>query len=163
MTERERLLDQFEREVQGQPWHGPSLTTILDGVTAAQAAHKVSPDAHSIWEILLHMTGWKREVTGRARGNAAAEPAQGDWPVIGDPTDTRWREAQADHLRAQRELVDVLGSLTDAKLATKVPGDTAAFVGAGLSVLATLWGLVQHDVYHAGQIAILKKLTANVR
>jgi uncharacterized damage-inducible protein DinB len=163
MTERERLLDQFEREVQGQPWHGPSLTTILDGVTAPQAAHKVSPDAHSIWEILLHMTGWKREVTGRARGKVAAEPAAGDWPEIGEPTDTRWRDAQADHLRAQRELLDVLGSLSDAGLATRVPGDAAAFVGAGLSVRATLWGLVQHDVYHAGQIAILKKLTAKAR
>jgi uncharacterized damage-inducible protein DinB len=163
MTERERLLDQFEREIQGQPWHGPSLTTILDGVTAAQAAHKLSPDAHSIWEILLHMTGWKREVAKRARGNVAAEPSEGDWPAIGDATDARWREAQANHLRAQRELLDVLGALPDEKLTAKVPGDTAAFVGAGLSVLATSWGLVQHDVYHAGQIALLKKLTANVR
>jgi uncharacterized damage-inducible protein DinB len=163
MTERERLVNQFEREVQGQPWHGPSLTTILDGVTAAQAAHKPSPDAHSIWEILLHMTGWKREVTRRALGHEAAEPAQGDWPAIGEPSDARWREAQADHLRAQRELLDAIDGLTDAQLATKVPGNTETFDGAGLSVLATLWGLVQHDVYHAGQIAIVKKMAAGVR
>jgi uncharacterized damage-inducible protein DinB len=159
MNERARLVDQFEREIQGQPWHGPSLTTILDGVTAAQAAHRPSADAHSIWEILLHMTGWKREVTRRARGGEASEPAQGDWPATGEPTEARWREAQADHLRAQRELLDVVRDLPDPALAATVPGDTAAFVGAGLSVTATLWGLVQHDVYHAGQIAILKKMT----
>jgi uncharacterized damage-inducible protein DinB len=163
MTERERLVDQFEREVQGQPWHGPSLTTILDGVTAVQAAYKPSPDAHSMWEILLHMTGWKREVTRRAQGHPAAEPAEGDWPAVGEPADARWREAQAEHLRAQRELLDVVTGLSEGKLAAKVPGNTEAFIGAGLSVLATLWGLVQHDVYHAGQIAILKKMASNVR
>jgi uncharacterized damage-inducible protein DinB len=163
MTEKERLLDQFEREIQGQPWHGSSLTTILDGVTAAQAAHRPSRDAHSIWEILLHMTGWKREVTRRALGHEAAEPAGGDWPAVGEPSDARWRETQADHLRAQRELIDAVVSLSDSKLATKVPGNSEAFVGAGLSVLATLWGLVQHDVYHAGQIAILKKMAAGIR
>jgi uncharacterized damage-inducible protein DinB len=163
MTEKERLLDQLEREIQGQPWHGPSLTTILDGVTPAQAAHKPSADAHSIWEILLHMTGWKREVTRRARGHEAAEPEQGDWPAIGEPNDTRWREAQADHLRAQRELIDAVSGLSESQLATKVPGNIEAFVGAGLSILATLWGVVQHDVYHAGQIAILKKMAARHR
>ena len=163
MTEKARLLDQFEREVQGQPWHGPSLTTILDGVTAAQAAHTQSGEAHSIWEILLHMTGWKREVSRRALGHEAAEPAHGDWPPIGEPTESLWREAQADHLRAQRELLDILRGLSDATLDTKVPGNPAAFIGAGLSIAATLWGLVQHDVYHSGQIAILKKMTAEVR
>ena len=159
MTEKERLIDQFEREIQGQPWHGSSLTTILDGVNAEQATRKPSPDAHSIWEILLHMTGWKREVTNRARGGVAAEPTLGDWPAIGEPTESRWREAQADHLRAQRELIDVVSGLSDTQIRARVPGDTAAFVGAGLSILATLWGLVQHDVYHSGQIALLKKMT----
>jgi hypothetical protein len=163
MTERDRLVDQFRREVEGQPWHGPSLMTILDGVTAAQAAHKPSSAAHSIWEIVLHMTGWKREVARRALGHTAAEPAAGDWPAIGEATDSRWRDAQADLLRAQRELLDVIGRLSDAQLAAKVPGDSAAFIGAGLSVMATLWGLVQHDVYHAGQMAILKKMGGNLR
>ena len=162
MTERDRLIDQFQREVEGQPWHGPSLTSILDGINAAQAARKAS-DAHSMWEILLHMTGWKREVTRRALGNAAAEPAQGDWPPIGEATDPRWRAAQEDYLRAHEELLDVLRGLTEAQLAARVPGDSAAFIGAGLSVTATLWGLVQHDVYHAGQIAILKRIVGDLR
>lgn len=161
MTEKDRLIDQFEREIQGQPWHGPSLTSIVDGITAAQAGRKASDAAHSIWEILLHMTGWKREVTRRAQGHTAAEPTEGDWPPIGDVTEARWRAARTEHLRAQEELLKVVRGLTDAQLAARVPGDSAAFIGAGLSVTATLWGLVQHDVYHAGQIAILKKLTGS--
>lgn len=159
MTERERLVDQFEREIAGQPWHGPSLANILDGIAAEQAARKPSPDAHSIWQIVLHMTGWKREVTRRAQGHAAAEPAEGDWPAIGEVSERRWSEAQEDHRRAQRELLDLVRSLDDGRLSAKVTGNAAAFIGAGISVKATLYGLLQHDVYHAGQIALLKKLT----
>jgi uncharacterized damage-inducible protein DinB len=159
MTERERLVDQFEREIAGQPWHGPSLASILDGISAEQAARKPSPDAHSIWEVLLHMTGWKREVAHRAQGHAAAEPAQGDWPPVGDVSDRRWLEAQEDHRRAQRELLDLVRGLDDDRLSARVPGNSAAFIGAGISLKATLYGLLQHDVYHAGQLALLKKLT----
>jgi len=158
MTERDRLINQFEREIGGEPWHGPSLVGILEGVTAEQAARKPSADAHSIWEIVLHMTGWKREVMRRAQGHVAAEPAQGDWPAIGDVSEERWSHAQEDHLHANRELVDLVRGLTDAELEAKVSGDSAAFIGAGISVKATLYGLLQHDVYHSGQIAILKKI-----
>ena len=158
MTERDRLVNQFEREIGGQPWHGASLANILENVTAEQAARKLSGDVHSIWEILLHMTGWKREVTNRARGQRAGEPAAGDWPAIGEPSEARWAEAQADHLRAQRDLLDLVRSLSDAQLDAKVTGDTEAFIGAGISVKATIYGLLQHDVYHAGQIALLKKM-----
>lgn len=157
MTERERLVDYLEREVSGRPWHGPSLTSILDGVTAEQAAHKPSVATHSIWEILLHMTGWTREVTRRAHGHPAAEPECGDWPAIGDVSDARWRASKDDYFRAHRELIAVLRTLQDAQLDSKVTGDTAAFIGAGISVRATLYGILQHDVYHSGQMALLKK------
>jgi uncharacterized damage-inducible protein DinB len=158
MTERDRLIDQLEREIIGEPWHGPSLTSILEGLTAEQAARKASPDAHSIWEILLHMTGWKREVARRARGHAASEPAAGDWPAIGEVSERRWNATREDHLRAQDELVELVRGLSDAQLDAKVKGDSAAFIGAGVTVRATLYGVLQHDVYHAGQIAILKKI-----
>ncbi|MGH8185230.1 MAG: DinB family protein, partial [Steroidobacteraceae bacterium] len=93
------------------------------------------------------------------QGHAAAEPAQGDWPAIGEVSERRWSEAQEDHRRAHRELLDLVRGLDDARLSAKVTGDSAAFIGAGISVKATLYGLLQHDVYHAGQVALLKKLT----
>ena len=158
MTERDRLVDQLEREIKGQPWHGPSLRSIVEGLSADQAAHKPSRDAHSIWEILLHMTGWKREVGRRAQGHAAAEPAGGDWPPVGDISESRWRAAQDDHLEAHRELIELARGLSDAQLDTKVKGNPADYIGAGITVRATLYGILQHDCYHAGQIAILKKI-----
>jgi len=159
MTERDRLVNQFEREIGGQPWHGPSLAAILEGITAEQAARRFSADTHSVWEILLHMTGWKREVIARARGREAGEPEGGDWPAAGEVSEARWSAAQADHREAQRELLDLLRSLPEHQLEARVAGDTAASIGAGISVKATIYGLLQHDVYHAGQIALLKRLT----
>ena len=158
MTERDRLVDQLEREVDRGPWHGPSLTKILQGVAAEQAARKFSADAHSMWEILLHMTGWKREVARRAQGHTAGDPPGGDWPEVGEVSEVRWRAAQEDHFRAQREIVELVRGLSDAQLDVKVKGDTARYIGAGISVRATLYGILQHDVYHSGQIALLKKL-----
>ncbi|MGH9347440.1 MAG: DinB family protein [Vicinamibacterales bacterium] len=158
MTERDRLVDQFEREISGEPWHGPSLTSILDGITAEQAARKPPAGAHSIWEIVLHMTGWKREVARRAEGHPAGEPPLGDWPATGDVSEPRWRKAREDLLRAEHELVKLVRSLPEAGLDAKVTGEATASIGAGISVKATLYGLLQHDVYHAGQIAILKKI-----
>jgi uncharacterized damage-inducible protein DinB len=158
MTERERLVKELEREISGEPWHGPSLSTILKGITAEQAAHRPSTEAHSIWEILLHMTGWKREVTRRAQGHTAAEPAEGDWPRVDEVSEARWRSACEDHLRAQQELAELIRNLADEQLDVTVKGDTAAYIGAGISVRANLYGILQHDVYHAGQIALLKKM-----
>jgi len=129
------------------------------GITAEQAARKLSPEGHSIWEILVHMTGWKREVTRRAQGNTAAEPASGDWPAIGEVSDARWQAAREDHMDAQRELLQLVRGLTDAQLDAKVKGDTAAYIGAGVSVRANLYGILQHDTYHSGQIAMLKRMS----
>ena len=83
MSEIQRIVDQLEREHTGDPWHGSPLHAILDGVTAAQAAARPLPAAHSIWELVLHMTGWKSEVRRRLSGAPAAEPDGGDWPEVG--------------------------------------------------------------------------------
>lgn len=162
MTERDFLIDQLDREIGGEPWHGPSLANIVDGMSAEQAAFKPSPEAHSAWEILLHMTGWKREVARRARGQKAGEPPEGDWPAVGDVSDARWAEARNDHVRAHRELVELIRSLSDERLEARVEGDAAAPIGARVSVKATLYGLLQHDVYHSGQLALLKKVGGGV-
>ena len=67
--------DLVERVVEGDPWHGPNVVALLDGVSARDAAAEVVPGAHSIWQLVLHMTGWTREVRARLEGEAAGEPA----------------------------------------------------------------------------------------
>jgi uncharacterized damage-inducible protein DinB len=157
MTEIDHIADQLEREFAGDPWHGSPLMSILDGVTAAQAAAKPVPQAHSIWELVLHVTGWKNEVRQRLTGAPAGEPAEGDWPAVEAVSDAAWREA-LERLRAvHTALVETVRALPASRLheATRDPRNRP--LGTGVSYYVTLHGIVQHDVYHAGQIAILKK------
>ena len=157
MSEILRLVDELEREHDGDPWHGSPLTTILDGIDAEQAgAHPVG-GAHSIWELVLHLTAWKNEVRRRLSGAPAAEPEDGDWPAVGEPTAERWKDALGRLDRAHRTLVAVVREFPEAKLyeATNDPRDRP--LGSGVSYYVTLHGLAQHDAYHAGQIALLRK------
>ena len=157
MTEISRIVDQLRREHDGDPWHGSPLLTILEGVTAAQAAAKPVAGAHSIWELVLHITGWKGEVRRRLSGAPAGEPEAGDWPAVGKPTSERWAEARTWLLSGHDQLIAAVQQLPEARLyeATNDPRDRP--LGAGVSYYVLLHGIVQHDVYHAGQIAILKK------
>ncbi|HET7218885.1 MAG TPA: DinB family protein [Vicinamibacterales bacterium] len=157
MSEITRIIDELEREHAGDPWHGSPLKDILDGIDAAQAARRPLAGAHSIWELVLHVTGWKQEVARRTAGGAAAEPPDGDWPEVGEPTDARWKKALAKLETAHRELIAAIRALPEPKLfeATNDPRNRP--LGAGVSYYVLLHGIVQHDVYHAGQIALLKK------
>ena len=151
------IADLIERVMSGDPWHGPSVKKVLDGVTAAAAAKKTVPNAHSIWELVIHMTGWTREVAARLGGRAAQEPEAGDWPEIGEPSEARWREAQAALFAAHRELAAAIRRLDPDTLPRPVRDFRDDALGTGLSHYLTLHGLVHHTLYHSGQIAILKR------
>jgi uncharacterized damage-inducible protein DinB len=153
----ERIIDELDREHTGDPWHGSPLHQILDGIDAQQAARAPIPGGHSIWEIVLHMTGWKTEVAQRVTGAPAGEPAAGDWPAIGDPTDARWRAALDGLEAAHKQLIASIKSLPEEKLFEPTNDPRNRPLGTGVSYYVLLHGIVQHDVYHAGQIAILKK------
>jgi len=157
MSEIPRIIDQIEREHDGDPWHGSPLSAILKGTTAQSASRRPIPGAHTIWELVLHMTGWKNEVSRRLFGAPAGMPEGGDWPEVGEPTEARWRSALDRLETAHRNLMTGIRSLPEDKLfqPTNDPRDRP--LGAGVSYYVLLHGIVQHDVYHAGQIALLKK------
>jgi uncharacterized damage-inducible protein DinB len=156
MSEIDRIIDELRREHAGEPWHGPSLRQILDGVTAAQAASRPLPGGHTIWELVLHITAWKNEVRRRLAGAAAADPPEGDWPQVGETSVERWRQALGALERAQTELVADIRRLPQERLSEPI-NDPRAPGGKGVSYYVLLHGIVQHDAYHAGQIAILKR------
>ena len=151
MTELERIADQLRRAHEGDAWHGPSLSEALDGVNANSAAEKPIPGAHSIWEIVLHVTVWESVVRRRLSGEVVRTISpEEDWPVASAPTDAAWQTA-LDQLRAGRDqLLQTISRLTDRQLTEVVPG-------MNYTAYIMLHGAVQHATYHAGQIALLKK------
>jgi uncharacterized damage-inducible protein DinB len=153
MTEIQRLLDQLERAYQGDAWHGPSVTALLDGVTARQAAAKPVPGGHSIWELTLHISLWQ-DVARRRLGKEVIgdPPPQVDWPAIESPTDAAWQKALQDLRESYQNLRKSVSQLPDESLNEIVPSKR-------YSIYVLLHGVIQHSLYHAGQIAILKKLT----
>jgi len=156
--EADRLIDQFKRAHDGDPWHGSPVKAILKGVTAEQAARTPANGAHSIWALVLHMTGWRNEVAQRAKGKPAGEPAAGDYPEVGDPTPARWKAALAALDASHANLVEVVRGMSDEHLLKPTNDPRSRPLGTGVSYYELLHGIVQHDAYHAGQIAILKKV-----
>ena len=158
MSEPLRIADELFREHEGDPWHGSSVTQILRGVTAAQAAARIVPHVHTVWQLVLHMTAWKHEVRRRLGGGAAADPEEGDWPEVGDATPERWREALDGLDAAHTALVSAVRALDESTLLEPTNDPRNRVTGTGVSKYVLLHGLVQHDAYHAGQIALLVKV-----
>ena len=157
MHEIARIIDQLEREFDGDPWHGSPLSSILGGVSHEQAAAKKVANGHSIWELVLHIAAWKNEVRRRLSGAPAAEPQEGDWPQPGETTAERW-QAALEHLEtSHRLLVSAARDFPEPNLYIPSNDQRDREQGTGVTYYELLHGLVQHDVYHAGQIALLKK------
>jgi uncharacterized damage-inducible protein DinB len=154
MSEVTRIADQLRRAVAGDAWHGDSLFEILDGVTAAQAAARPIKNAHTIWELVLHIAAWDNAVLRRLGGVAVELSDTQNFPTVTDTSETAWRKALAEVQRVHDELVEAVSVLPDSRLDEIVPGKE----GAHYTFYYMLHGVVQHELYHAGQIALLKKM-----
>src|ERR1043166_642242 len=150
MTENKRIADQLKRAFEGEAWHGPALSELLVNVTAREAAAKPLPGAHSVWEIVLHIIGTEGLVCERLEGKPRVLSTEEDWPPVRETSDEAWRATL-------QTLNDVHERLQ--RLVLLAPEDRLdePIVQGFSSIYATLHGAVQHNLYHAGQIAVLKK------
>lgn len=158
MGERARIVDELRRAWDGDSWHGSPFAEVLRGMTASQAATHPLEGAHSAWEIVLHARSWTREVARRLREGVAREPADGDWPAVDDTTNEAWEAAVASLAAAHEELVAAVEAFPEARLDETVGDARDAPLGAGVSFAVMLHGLAQHHAYHAGQVALLRKV-----
>jgi uncharacterized damage-inducible protein DinB len=151
------LLDQLHRVQSGDPWYGDSIAGVLQDITAKEAAARPVPDAHTIWELVLHMTAWVREVRRRLVEGVWRTPEDGDWPAVPDPSPGNWDRARAALSLAHDQLRAGLQDFPAGRLDDQLGGLRDRAMGSGQSYIQMLHGIVQHDVYHLGQVGLLKK------
>ena len=149
-SEGARIADQLRRAFDGSAWHGPALFELLSDVDAATAAARPVANVHSIWELLLHIEAWDAAASVRLRGEKCQPKGEANFPSMPTPTAAAWRKAIASAKRTHSALVKTVAALPDSRLRDRVPGKRYDFYHM-------LNGIVQHELYHAGQIAILKK------
>ena len=157
-----RLIEAIGRVYSGDPWHGPATREVLSGIKADEAAIHPVPAAHSIWEIVLHMTAWMGEVERRLEGGAPAQPRAGDWPAVPVVSEATWLAAQEALATAHESLLQAVAAFPEESLAQTVGGARDLPLGTGVSYEEMLRGLIQHNVYHTGQIALLKRASKDV-
>jgi uncharacterized damage-inducible protein DinB len=153
MTETFRLADQIRRAFEGNAWHGDSVLELLAGVNAATAAARPIKSAHSIWEILLHIAAWDDAVLRRIGGTAVNLTDEQNFPTIKDTSEAAWTQAIESSKKTHNELIRAVAAFPDSRLSEQVPGKSQKFH----NFYYMFNGIVQHELYHAGQIALLKK------
>jgi uncharacterized damage-inducible protein DinB len=134
---------------------------VLADVTASDAARRPGGDTHSIWELVLHMRAWTNEVTRRLAEGSPRLPDEGDWPPAPEPTADAWVATLRSLDEAHERLIATLRNFAPERLDERVGSARDAPLGSGVSYRAMLHGLAQHDAYHTGQVAILKKQITN--
>jgi len=145
------IADQLRRAFEGDAWHGPALLELLQDVDAGAAAARPLADVHSIWELVLHVAAWDGAAYRRLGGETVQLAGTANFPVVPKPTETAWGKAVAEAKRTHDVLVKTVAALPESRLRERVPGKRYDFYHM-------LHGVAQHELYHAGQIAILRKI-----
>ncbi|HXO20815.1 MAG TPA: DinB family protein [Thermoanaerobaculia bacterium] len=151
MSQIESFADQLERAFRGGAWHGPAVAEALAGADEAVAAARPVAGAHSIWELVHHLTVWNEVPRRRLDGERLQNlPPERDFPPVGDRSAEAWKAAlqalEDSHAALHARVLD----LADTQLDDPVAGSDA-------TVRGMLFGVLQHNAYHAGQITFLRK------
>jgi uncharacterized damage-inducible protein DinB len=153
-AEADRLEEQLRRALEGEAWHGPSVLELLAGLSAAQAAGHPIAGAHSIWELVLHIASDYDLILRRLAGDGHPLEAGEDWPPCPAPTEENWQQTVRGlklKSKSLRQAVrDFPGERLDDPLVPESP----------YTAYTQFIGVTQHNLYHAGQIALLKRALA---
>src|SRR5208282_2627289 len=140
-SESTRIADQLRRAFYGGAWHGDSLFEVLKGVTAEQAAARPVENAHSIWELVLHIAAWDGAVRRRMTGVAVKLSGAKNFPPVTDTSAAAWNDALAHVRRVHDELIDAMEKFPEKSLRKPVPGKK----GAHYDFYYMLHGVAQHE------------------
>jgi hypothetical protein len=140
MSELKRLNDQLKRAFEGTAWHGPSVSEVLAGVTAEQAAEHPIAGGHSIWELTLHIATWERVGRRRIEEFTPIDVSdEEDWPAVQDTSEEAWISTLDELRRNHAALRAAIRAMDETRLEDIVPGTQ-------YSVYFLLHGVIQHDL-----------------
>lgn len=147
------IIRQFKSVFDRSPWYGESLMGKLSTITAQEAFFKPSPEIHSIFEILQHMLAWRNYALHILEGDMEYDidiNSSKDWPRPPEPSEEAWQQLIVDFKHNQEHLINKLSASDDSVLTETVPRREFTYHHM-------LEGMIHHDIYHLGQIGILKK------
>lgn len=147
-----RIADQARRAFEGEAWHGKSIQELLENVGPQQAVAKPIAGAHSIWELALHIAVWVEASEASVHGVPMPKivGTVEDWPAVNDSSAAAWSATKTRLFQAGKQLAETIQKFSDERLHETVPGRKYDFYHL-------FHGIVQHSLYHAGQIALLEK------
>jgi uncharacterized damage-inducible protein DinB len=149
-SEIRRTLGQIEGSFGPGAWHGPSIRELLAAVTAELAAGRIAPGTHSIWELVLHIAAWEDATRRMVEGGSGEVSDERNFPALPGVSEAAWQAAITALNAGHEALLAAVARLSDAQLGRTVTGKSYTFY-------FLLHGVVQHNLYHAGQIALLKR------
>ena len=149
-----RLEEQLRLALEGEAWHGPSVLEVLAGVSAEQASSHPIPGSHSIWELVLHIGSDYALVLRRLAGDGRQLTAEEDWPSCPPATAENWQLAVEALRRLNQQLREAVRAFPAERLNEPLVPE------APYTAYTQFIGVTQHNLYHAGQISLLKRALA---
>ena len=156
--ETERIADQLKRAFHGEAWSGPSVKESLEGVTAEMAFEQALPEAHSIWELVHHITAWVQFVHKRVVSGESVNVTQElNFPPVNDKSEGAWQESITKMEAAEEALRKAILDFPESRL------NEIFHAQSGTSYYIQMHGAVQHSLYHAGQIILMKRFLTTMK
>jgi uncharacterized damage-inducible protein DinB len=156
MTISEELQKSLENVLSGDAWYGKPVYSIIEQVSFEIAYEKPQGSGHNIAEIVLHMLSWTEEVMDRLNGLPAQMPSSGDWPETGPPDEQKWQNYVNDLKLVNVNLLGTIKNFPEDEWNDLV-NDTRESEPV-ITYKELIYGFMQHQVYHAGQIALLTRI-----
>ncbi|MCC9066554.1 DinB family protein [Flavobacterium piscisymbiosum] len=151
MSESKRVSNLYQSIYNGNPWLEVTLANTLENVTAEQAYRKINPNLNTIWEIVNHLIQWRRNILRRVQGEIITTPDHNYFVPILDSSEASWEQSLQSLAKSQEMWNACLNDFNDADFEKIDQNNNHNFY-------EDIHGIIQHDVYHLGQIVILKKL-----
>jgi uncharacterized damage-inducible protein DinB len=158
MSVSEKLKHQLEQVLSGDPWYGSPVYDIIARISFEAAYEKPPGSVHNIAEIVLHMIAWTEEVMDRMNGLPSGIPTSGDWPQTSSPDEQKWQNYVEDLKLVNVNLIGIIQNFPEEQWNEPTKDERNNELGTGVDYEALIDGLIQHHIYHSGQIALLNRI-----